>query len=377
MKRIILHAGLPKTGSTAIQRFLSERREALLRLGILFPEAGATNGGNHKPLVAGMLGRPLPKRYRDAPDAFLEECARHPGRTVLVSAEFLGNYFGGEGKRTAVLDFLAAAGFRTTILVYVRPDAEQINSSYVQQVKTFEIDAPFRDYALERADKARSRYAQFRKLARPPEVETMFRPYDGALRASGVVRDLLAAIDLSASERDALGAESRLNEAPVGPVAIAAARATLARLRAGGRELTDRQKTAMQRELLGLVERDEPEPPFRGVDAGLARAIDERLAEERNRFSLAAWGRNWDEVFPPTEAGELRANLFDPAGAEPSAATRYERLLDRLGSAAEAVLADETLARAQRWGRGGRRTREEKLAARAGKAGRKRGGRSG
>ncbi len=124
----------------------------------------------------------------------------------------------------------------------------------------------------------------------------------------------------------------------VGPIAIAAARETLKRIRQEGRELTVGQRNALQKELLRLSRRGEPEPSFRGVDAALSQAIEDRVAEERERFSQAAWGTGWDVTFEAERSRERPCNAFDPGSAEPRASERYRHMLDRLWSAARILV---------------------------------------
>lgn len=69
IKRVILHTGLPKTGSTAIQAMLAAHRIALLKSGIVFPTTGVKHqtgrarertGGHHSWMRAVIAGRQRP-----------------------------------------------------------------------------------------------------------------------------------------------------------------------------------------------------------------------------------------------------------------------------------------------------------------------------
>jgi hypothetical protein len=51
-RTLIVHAGLPKTGSSTIQRFLTDNRQGLAGLGIFLPRTGTgRHAHNHSNLV--------------------------------------------------------------------------------------------------------------------------------------------------------------------------------------------------------------------------------------------------------------------------------------------------------------------------------------
>ncbi|MGV6852729.1 MAG: hypothetical protein ACWA5R_11220, partial [bacterium] len=47
MKKVILHIGTPKTGTSSIQRWLYQHSETLLELGILYPRTGRQGVAHH------------------------------------------------------------------------------------------------------------------------------------------------------------------------------------------------------------------------------------------------------------------------------------------------------------------------------------------
>ena len=90
MPRIIIHCGLHKTGTTALQQFLMVAAPSLLQLGILYPRAGRLDhfgGGHHN--IAWHLTRD--RRYDAALGSFaslLDELAAFDGDAVLSSEDF-------------------------------------------------------------------------------------------------------------------------------------------------------------------------------------------------------------------------------------------------------------------------------------------------
>jgi hypothetical protein len=347
-RRIYLHSGLPKTGSSAIQRFLAENREALLRLGYLFPEAGMTHGGGHKPLILDLIGEANAPLHRGVAEKFRRELARHPRHAAVVSSEYLSNYFARHGRDAPLLDLLLGMDLDISVIFYIRPHSDQLNSSYVQYIKVFYTDASLEDFALDKANRFHARYSQLLAVGRPPRVATVFRPYNEEVRRGGVVRDFLSTIGLSAADQAALGEEKRVNES-IGPIALAAARDALTRIRRNGRNLTEQQRLALRRKLLELVEAAEPESSFYGIDDALRRAIEERVVENRENFAQAAWGVSWDAVFGAGRDRNRPCNAFDPATAEPEAMQRYRRMLDELAAAAEIIMECEKLAEVRPW----------------------------
>ena len=59
--RLILHVGLDKTGTTAIQQFLADNEDHFLSRKILYPKTGRLNGVNHHGLF-GVISNDLHAR---------------------------------------------------------------------------------------------------------------------------------------------------------------------------------------------------------------------------------------------------------------------------------------------------------------------------
>ncbi len=103
MRRLVLHAGLPKTGSTSIQRFLNANASALGDQGVLFrPTADRRNRRDHNFLAvafwnrvqriyADRYGDDLERLQRDSLDAWtglLDEFRSGDHDTLVLSGEF-------------------------------------------------------------------------------------------------------------------------------------------------------------------------------------------------------------------------------------------------------------------------------------------------
>lgn len=92
-KRLVLHVGLHKTGTTFVQHHLLHHREALRRAGVLVPQTGFEEKVAGRPgALSGHQGLVQALRQSDARpwQALHKEIAQSTARTVLISAENLG-----------------------------------------------------------------------------------------------------------------------------------------------------------------------------------------------------------------------------------------------------------------------------------------------
>ena len=150
--RILLHVGMPKAGSTALQQALARGRERLGQQGILYPRAPLFPD-NQNFLVAGVEERrhALPRMIRSAYEGRLDELApafarwmadirssvasaRPAPETMVLSSEWL---FGlrGQQKFDRLADLLRGFGSPVEVVAYVRRPAEQYLSAVQQTLK--------------------------------------------------------------------------------------------------------------------------------------------------------------------------------------------------------------------------------------------------
>lgn len=344
MRRIFLHAGQPKTGTSAIQLLLRENREALERFGYLVPKAGADATGNYGVLIDAILSQPVPTTYADCVERFRNEVDAHPDKTVIVSAESLDYRFRSDETRDQIVGFLRDLRLATTVVIFIRPDAEALSSAYAQQVKSFLYNSTLDQFIRPQ------RYAHLLKLAQLPGIQTIFRPYTAEVRRVGAGREFLRVIGVPEEELARLGPEPRVNES-VGPIAVAAACEIRRRIEQAGLQPTDQQRLALKEELFRLTQLEEPEPPFYGIDANLHKQVERRVAKDREKFAQAAWGKSWQAVFGSDPAASKRCNVFDPATAAPEVLKKYERITAALWSAAQRILKDPSHATRHPWDR--------------------------
>ncbi|MEM6381403.1 MAG: hypothetical protein AAF739_01920 [Pseudomonadota bacterium] len=144
-KRLILHIGATKTGSSAMQRVLYENRNRLARRGILYPDVGVASDAHHILAAAvhpqshamhpGELSADREQRiaqFGHLWDTIFSPQTMNRHHTVILSSEYLWGVFEPDlyprWKPTSVDEIIVYAVVR-------RPD-QWFQSSYVQALKS-------------------------------------------------------------------------------------------------------------------------------------------------------------------------------------------------------------------------------------------------
>ncbi len=126
--RVVLHIGTDKTGSTSIQNTVFLNRKWLLAHSIYVPETGLGEGNGH----AGLL-----RQLEDGALAQLAAellAAREAGYAqALLSWEGMSSLWFGRKHIRRLMS--ALGGFQVHVLVYLREQAEVIQSGHLQRVK--------------------------------------------------------------------------------------------------------------------------------------------------------------------------------------------------------------------------------------------------
>lgn len=154
-KRLFLHIGTHKTGTTAIQSFLQNNVGKLLEQGVLFPQVGFIKT-NHSPLSwffhdpkylpQGAVPADRQALVDSGPDhlwnALYNVAAGSPADTIVIS---------GEGFSLIESPQVLAgycAPFETTVIVYLRQQYAYLLSLYNQDVRSelFHRTEPYEDF---------------------------------------------------------------------------------------------------------------------------------------------------------------------------------------------------------------------------------------
>jgi hypothetical protein len=145
MRKLILHIGRHKTGTTAIQHFLGDNRDALEACGYYVPLTGRLNAGHHG------LSHPLrPRDIAANPAADVAELPVFrklrgelgdvPGdQTIVISSEAFQNC------RPEIVQ-QAFREYDTGIVVYLRNQLEYLASAYVQRVHATDYAGTLEDF---------------------------------------------------------------------------------------------------------------------------------------------------------------------------------------------------------------------------------------
>ena len=137
-----LHVGLPKCGSTTLQRHFARHEAAHLEHGLLYPEAGRSQVGYraHRPLCHARAA------LSDLARAIAREAREKGARTLLVSCEEFGARLPADPAGRNVADALeAATGGPVRVVAWLRHPADLAVSAFAQ----------FTDQGLFGVDRAR------------------------------------------------------------------------------------------------------------------------------------------------------------------------------------------------------------------------------
>lgn len=147
-RRLHLHIGRAKVGSTALQHFLWSNRELLAQRGVLYPETPVLHSASHK---LALVFQPELSDHRHVREttaeqvyaATFEEADRRGIHHVIASSE---NLFTVDPRQVATH---LPSQWDRKIVCYVRRQDEVLLSSYVQELKTGLIagDTDIEEYA--------------------------------------------------------------------------------------------------------------------------------------------------------------------------------------------------------------------------------------
>ncbi len=212
-KRVFLHCGTEKTGSTAIQVFCTENRDLLRSRGLYYPETGIGNAfayGHHE------LAK-LPGEENDASaaeklwDKAIEEMTAQECDAILLSSEHFWSWTA-SGDLAWLHDRLS--DFDVTVVVYLREQAEYILGSYCTNVIFFGETRSLSTFS-ETVDKDYlQRLEGFKNLFGRENL--IVRPYEtGQLHQSDIVDDFFHSLDFGTILHEGLlRPQHRVNPTP-------------------------------------------------------------------------------------------------------------------------------------------------------------------
>lgn len=167
-KRLVLHIGMHRTGSTSLQRYFARNRRILRRLGVCYPNSYRLDGTMDPKHNAAFLsisheadfGRPHDRLgpSHSQVDALAEQIRRAPGRYAVISAE------GFSGERPVFAAALAplAEEFDCRIVIFLRAQDDWVESFYKQMVINRQVKEvrPFTEFLEDPSTQAHVDYDQ-------------------------------------------------------------------------------------------------------------------------------------------------------------------------------------------------------------------------
>ena len=188
---LVVHVGMPKTGSTSIQHMLDRLSPALERAGVYVP-AAARYRGAHKSLVL------PPGHWRRRPHlggwADMErEVRRCSAPLCVISSEHFAGSLEGFLGASRVRALARAARREVRVVGYVRPQYALLESIYAEDVKCGHTCAPFDVYLGACPRRHWFDYdAVFRRWRETFGTRLTVHPLEAARMPDGVVAHFLA-----------------------------------------------------------------------------------------------------------------------------------------------------------------------------------------
>ena len=314
---------------------LKKNRKQFLKHGILVPETGQRPYGAHHRLALDLAGR-SECSSDSVEQEFIRELSKSSAHTVLMSSENFWPLLGVQCQAERLIGCLRSLGFEIEIVVYVRNQPQYLNSSYVQNVKTWLYSGEFFAFANRaRSHRNKYTYSHWLTFAERHSVSLLVRPFSEQVRRTGVTQDLLATIGLSSAEGFNTAIERNVS---VGSFAVEVARRLLRRI-GGPDRLThlqaDQCRSVFQSE---LKYRRIDDDAYCGLTTSLAAEVETQFAEDNARLSHAAWGKPWHEMFA-TDVGQVfEPNDYALTGVPPDRREVLGEVLDSLGREVDAIL---------------------------------------
>jgi hypothetical protein len=170
-RRLVVHIGLHKTGTTSIQRSLAADRAALMQQGIYIPRVGTLPRRGHHNLGWQLNGDPRFSPKLGTLNDLIAELESITAPTIVISTESLSSPTLRNDGRSLDLENLAKSLSRNLHIVgYVRDYASSVNSSYAEGVKTLKRGGEFSEFVGRAHESERWHYSKvfesYRRVAK-------------------------------------------------------------------------------------------------------------------------------------------------------------------------------------------------------------------
>lgn len=203
MKRVIIHTGFPKTGTTSIQAFCQQHYDALLAEGIEFPVLDRSEmknrlGVSHLPFLIALMKSPPPNFAMDAAvskklvDRMFVDFRASDTPTMLLSHESISQRQDLNFEKLKAL----TEGLEVEVVTFIRVYDKWLESRYAQSVRDSRTETkPFRDSGIANLGTTRQ-LGKLRAMKAGTGAMMRVLSYD-RLKSSGVLEAFLAEIGVA------------------------------------------------------------------------------------------------------------------------------------------------------------------------------------
>ncbi|MGQ0486529.1 MAG: hypothetical protein ACT4SY_14400 [Hyphomicrobiales bacterium] len=329
-RTIFIHAGMHKTGSTAIQRFLTGNADRLRALGIYLPVAGTEVLAHNHTAIVRAVARFDQTDAGGVFDRLRSELtqAGYP-RQVLISTEDFSPKFGRPPFLHNLARFCIALGYAPHVVVYVRPQAAAINSLFTQRVKNWRAVAPFHEYFRAQLAAPLSQFPHlFAALRADRRFRLTVRPYSRQIITTGLIGDFLTVLGLPPDDPRLTHSSDPVNVAP-GPKTVAAFVQIRRRLAEQEPMLDPAILRVLTRPLIAAAgQHGWNDTKFDGIDENRLRHAHHRFAASNQDFAQAVWRKSWLDVFPEEQDRHANPNIFILSDATPAERAEFRDFLN-------------------------------------------------
>ena len=214
MKHLYMHIGMHKTGTTSIQRAISQNYLQLKELGIVSPESGVypTKTRVHHELAFSLMDDP-PAYYHPERGTYIDlvrEIKESPADQFLISSEVFCYL-----EETAIQRLCNVLGndIHVTIIIYLRNPAQWVLSSWGQGIRIGHETKAFRQYI---EDLNENLFYDIMQLwARYFGKENLrIRIYDEVIQHPGLMEDFWNVLNIPRSISTAFETPEKVNVSP-------------------------------------------------------------------------------------------------------------------------------------------------------------------
>ncbi len=330
MRRLILHIGWPKTGSSFIQLFLYNNRAALLAAGLFYPVDETVPRRNHNNLGFSLshsqrLQIQYSPEHPTLPNlsSLLDRCR---DCDVLVSAETLSTLSGNQDALAKLAAFARAHDLKVDVVAFLRAQNTFIESIYAERCTRVGNGQSFRPFISSFIEDERCDYhACLCRWAAIPNFSVIAVPFTISTRKSNPALALFEAAGLCERLRNiAAQARSDIVNPRASAMLVEISRRASSLLSddplnqpdfSTGKQLAGHFRTIADA-------RNWSRTPYCGLTNQLSDQIRRRFARGNDLLAQQHWGCSWHDIFAADYDRAFTSN--DLSDADPSSPEAIE-----------------------------------------------------